>query len=64
MDGAMHLGGDEATEGVDPEVECYPAGQAVGGIDAVEHAGDVVRRIVAEAEAVLARIGSVAVASG
>ena len=59
--GAFHLGGDESTDGVDPEIECYPAGQGVGGIDRVEPAGDVVRAIVAEAEAVLGRIGAVPV---
>ena len=59
--GAFHLGGDESTDGVDPEIECYPAGQAVGGIDAVTPAGEIVRRIVEEAEAVLARLGSVSV---
>ncbi len=43
------------------EIECYPAGQAVGGIEGVEPAGDIVRAIVAEAEAVLGRIGAVPV---
>ena len=57
--GAFHLGGDESTEGVDPDVECYPAGQGVGGITAVEPAGDVVRAIVAEAHDALARMGTV-----
>ncbi len=56
QDGAMHLGGDETTEGVDPQRECYPAGQGVGGIRDVEPAGDIVRRIVDEADAVLARL--------
>lgn len=55
--GVMHLGGDEHAE-VDPERECYPAGQVVGAIDALEPAGDLVRRIVTEAEAVLRRLGS------
>jgi enoyl-[acyl-carrier protein] reductase II len=55
-EGVMHLGGDADTDGVDPDRECYPAGQAVGGIDAIEPAGDIVRRIVAEAEDVLERI--------
>lgn len=59
--GAFHLGGDESTDGVDPEIECYPAGQAVGGIDAVTPAGEIVRRIVEEAEAVLARLAAVPV---
>jgi enoyl-[acyl-carrier protein] reductase II len=59
QDGAFHLGGDEATPGVDPAIECYPAGQGVGGIGAVEPAADIVRSIVAEAEAVLARLAPV-----
>ena len=29
--GAMHLGGDSFSEGVDVDQECYPAGQGVGG---------------------------------
>lgn len=61
QDGAFHLGGDESTAGVDPAVECYPAGQGVGGVDAVVGAGEVVRSIVAQAEQVLGRIGSVLV---
>ena len=59
--GAFHLGGDETTDGVDPAIECYPAGQAVGGIDAVTPAGELVRRIVEEAEAVLGRLAAVPV---
>jgi enoyl-[acyl-carrier protein] reductase II len=51
---ALHLGGDESTE-VDPNRECYPSGQGVGAITALEPAGDVVRRIVDEAEHALAR---------
>jgi enoyl-[acyl-carrier protein] reductase II len=51
---ALHLGGDENTE-VDPDRECYPAGQGVGAIHELEPAGDIVRRIVAEAETALAR---------
>ena len=60
-EGAFHLGGDEKTDGVDPEIECYPAGQGVGGIGAVTPAGDVVREIVDDACKVLQRLGSVAV---
>ncbi|MBV8690461.1 MAG: nitronate monooxygenase [Actinobacteria bacterium] len=60
-EGAFHLGGDESTDGVDPEIECYPAGQGVGGIGAVTPAGDVVRSIVQEAASVLQRIGAVPV---
>lgn len=54
--GAMHLGGDEHTA-VDPDQECFPAGQAVGAIEALEPAGDLVQRIVTEAEEVLRRLG-------
>jgi len=56
QEGVFHLGGDESTDGVDPERECYPAGQGVGGIDSLEPAGDIVRRVVQEAEAVLAAL--------
>ena len=54
QDGAWHLGGGAATEGVDPSREGYPTGQGVGAITALEPAGDLVRRIVAEAEQVIA----------
>jgi enoyl-[acyl-carrier protein] reductase II len=56
QDGANHLGGDEATPGVDPGREFFPAGQGVGSIDALVPAGDLVHQIVDEAEAVLAKI--------
>jgi len=51
---ALHLGGDEHTP-VDPRRECYPSGQGVGAIGALEPAGDIVRRVVAEAEDALTR---------
>jgi len=54
-DGALHLGADDTTPGVDPAKECYPAGQGVGGISSLIPAGDLVERFVAEAEAALAR---------
>jgi enoyl-[acyl-carrier protein] reductase II len=54
---ALHLGGDEDTP-VDPNRECYPAGQGVGALTRLEPAGDVVRSIVADAEAAIARMGS------
>jgi enoyl-[acyl-carrier protein] reductase II len=57
-DGVNHLGGDETTPDVDPEREFMPAGQAMGAIDALVPAGDLVRSIVAEAEAILGRLGS------
>lgn len=50
--GALHLGGDLATE-VDPDRECYPAGQGVGGIGTLVPAGELVGAMVAEAEAVI-----------
>ncbi len=54
--GAMHLGGDSFSDGVDIEKECYPAGQGVGAITELVPAGELVRRFVAEAEAVLDRL--------
>jgi enoyl-[acyl-carrier protein] reductase II len=55
--GTLHLtGGDEAA-GVDPERECYPAGQGTGAIDELVPAGELVRRIAAEAEAVIESLG-------
>ena len=54
--GAMHLGGDSFSEGVDVDKECYPAGQGVGAITELVPAGELVRRFVAEAEVVLDRL--------
>ena len=51
---ALHLGGDENTP-VDLDKECYPSGQGVGAIDKLVPAGELVRRIVDEAEHALAR---------
>ncbi len=56
-DGALHLGGGSEDE-VDPDKECYPAGQGVGAIDGLIPAGDLVRQIVAEADAVLDRLAT------
>ena len=39
----------------DPSVTCFPAGQGVGGFREIKPAGEVVREVVAQAEAVLAR---------
>lgn len=55
-DGAFHLGGDENTTGIDPDKECFAAGQGIGAIDAVTPAGELVRRFVAEAEDALAAV--------
>jgi enoyl-[acyl-carrier protein] reductase II len=51
---ALHLGGDETSD-VDPDKECYPAGQGVGAMHEIVPAGDLVRQIVDEAEHALAR---------
>jgi enoyl-[acyl-carrier protein] reductase II len=56
--GAMHLGGDSFSEGVEVEKECYPAGQGVGAIDELVPAAELVRLFVAEAEAVLDRLAT------
>ena len=60
-DEAFHLGGDEDTPGVDPDKEAYPAGQGVGAITGLEPAGDLVRRIVRDAESVLRDLAGAAV---
>lgn len=52
-DGTFHLGGDDSTPNIDPRREGYPAGQAVGGIDTLLAAGDVVRQMVTDAERIL-----------
>jgi enoyl-[acyl-carrier protein] reductase II len=59
-DGTFHLGGDETTAGIDPDKEGYPAGQAVGAIDALVPAGELLASMVAEAEAVLGRLSTLA----
>ena len=57
-DGAMHLGGDSFSQGVDVEKECYPAGQGVGAIGELVPAATLVQRFVSEAETVLARLAT------
>ena len=46
---------------VDPQRECYPSGQGVGAIHSLEPAGDIVRRVVDEAEHALARAAATVV---
>lgn len=58
QDGANHLGGDETTEGIDPSIEFFPAGQGVGAIDELVPAAELVERFVTEAESVLAKLRS------
>ena len=57
-DGAMHLGGDSFSEGVDVDKECYPAGQGVGAIAELVPAAELVQRFVAAAESALDRIAA------
>jgi enoyl-[acyl-carrier protein] reductase II len=47
---------------VDPDRTCMPSGQGAGAIHDVLPAGDLVRRVVAEAEQVLSRLGTLAAA--
>jgi enoyl-[acyl-carrier protein] reductase II len=56
--GVNHLGFPSGTE-VDASREFYPAGQGVGSINDLVPAGELVRRIVAEASAVLTRVGNI-----
>ncbi len=58
-DGANHLGGDEATDGVDPDREFFPAGQGAGAIDDLIPAAELVERFVREAEYALDRVSAV-----
>ncbi len=57
-DGTFHLGGDGSTPGVDARREGYPAGQAVGAISEIVPAGEIVARMVREAESILSRLGA------
>jgi enoyl-[acyl-carrier protein] reductase II len=56
--GANNLGRDESFVS-DTDREFMPCGQGVGAIDELVPAGELVRRIVAEAEAVIDRVASV-----
>ncbi|HEX9259058.1 MAG TPA: nitronate monooxygenase family protein [Acidimicrobiales bacterium] len=55
--GVNHLGAPEGTE-VDVRREFMPAGQGVGAIHELVPAAEIVHRIVAEAEAILGRLGA------
>ncbi|MCU1387154.1 MAG: 2-nitropropane dioxygenase-like enzyme [Ilumatobacteraceae bacterium] len=56
--GVNHLGWPSGTD-VDAAREFMPAGQGVGAINEITPAGDIVRSIVAEAEAVIDRLTAV-----
>jgi enoyl-[acyl-carrier protein] reductase II len=60
QEGANHLGYPDDTA-VDVRQEFYPCGQGVGAIGELEHAGDLVTRMVAEADAVIDRLVAVRV---
>jgi enoyl-[acyl-carrier protein] reductase II len=53
--GVMNLTLD-TWEVMDPNRSCMPAGQGVGGIDEILPAGEIVRRILAEARATIRRL--------
>jgi enoyl-[acyl-carrier protein] reductase II len=55
--GANHLGYPTGTQ-IDVRREFMPCGQGVGAIDTLVPAGELVRQLVAEAEAVIERIAS------
>jgi enoyl-[acyl-carrier protein] reductase II len=55
-EGVNHLGGDEATAGIDPDREFFPAGQGVGAIDRLVPAAELVAAMVEGAEATLAKL--------
>jgi enoyl-[acyl-carrier protein] reductase II len=55
--GAYHLGWPEGTD-VDASKEFFPAGQGVGAIDALEPAGELLLRMVRDADAILRRLGA------
>jgi enoyl-[acyl-carrier protein] reductase II len=56
-DGVNHLGAGRSTPGIEPDREFFPAGQGVGAIHELVPAGEIVHRMVADAEAVLTRLG-------
>lgn len=55
--GAYHLGWPDGTE-VDTTREFFPAGQGVGSIDELEPAGELLVRMVHDADAILQRLGA------
>lgn len=62
-DGAMHLGAAPDVAGIDPDKECYAAGQGLGAIDEVVPAALLVHRIIEQAEAALGTASRFCVAS-
>ncbi len=52
----LHLPTGPDDPDVDPSRECYPTGQGVGAIDELVPAGELVVRLVADAEEALRRV--------
>ena len=59
-DRVMHLGADETAPDIDPNRECFPAGQGVGAISELVPAGELVERIVTEAEGIMSHLSDLA----
>jgi enoyl-[acyl-carrier protein] reductase II len=59
-DGVNHLGGDENTPDVDPNMEFLPCGQGAGEITELMSAADVVATLMADARQTLSRIAAFA----
>lgn len=57
-DGAMHLGAPPDSEEIDPNKECFAAGQGLGGIGEIVPAADVVSRFIEDAEREIGRLNS------
>jgi enoyl-[acyl-carrier protein] reductase II len=57
-DGSFHLGGDVNTPGIDSQQEGYPAGQAVGGIDSLVGAGEIVKSMVTDAQRIISELAA------
>jgi enoyl-[acyl-carrier protein] reductase II len=56
--GVLHLPEGDDAPNVDPDRECYPAGQGVGAIHDLVPAGELVRQFMQEAEVALASVGA------
>ena len=50
-------------EGLDPDKSCFAMGQSAGGVHDVKPAGEIVRQIMAEAEAAIDRLTRLRAAS-
>ena len=55
-DGAMHLGAPPDSEEIDPNKECFAAGQGLGGIGEIVPAAALVSRFIEDAEREIGRL--------